>query len=189
MKHFFFMLMGVVMMTSLAQAETAVFAGGCFWCMHAEFEGHKGVSKVVSGYTGGHVENPTYEQVSSGRTGHVEAIEVTFDPSVVSYKELLDIFWSNVDPLDADGQFCDKGSQYHAGIFTFGDMQHRAAQESLQAVEKKLGQKVATFIRDAAKFYPAEDYHQSYHEKNALRYQLYKQGCGRDKRLEQLKKH
>lgn len=166
--------------------EKAVFAGGCFWCMHAEFEGRKGVTMVMSGYTGGHVANPTYEQVSSGETGHVEAIEVIYDPRIVSYADLLSIFWSNVDPTDADGQFCDKGSQYHAGIFYFGDTQKKLAEESAAKVEAKLGRKVATFIRPADLFYEAEDYHQGYYKKNPLRYKLYKTGCGREQKLKAL---
>lgn len=166
--------------------EKALFAGGCFWCMHAEFEGKKGVSRVLSGYAGGHVANPTYEQVSSGNTGHVEVIEVTFDPRIVSYQQLLDIFWSNVDPTDKEGQFCDKGSQYMAGIFVYNTAQREAATHSAQRIEEKLGQPIATFIRDAAPFYAAEAYHQSYHKKNPLRYQLYKAGCGRDQKLKEV---
>lgn len=181
-------LTGLLPMTLHAQdhSEKAVFAGGCFWCMHAEFEGHNGVTKVLSGYTGGTVSNPTYEQVSSGETGHVEAIEVLYDPRIASYSDLLSIFWSNVDPTDADGQFCDKGSQYHAGIFYFDDAQKKLAEESAAKVEKKLGQKLATFIKPADVFYEAEDYHQGYYKKNPLRYKLYKTGCGRDQKLKAL---
>jgi peptide-methionine (S)-S-oxide reductase len=154
--------------------------------MHAEFEGKKGVERVLSGYIGGHVKDPTYEQVSMGDTGHVEAIEVKFDPAQVTYSDLLDIFWSNVDPTDADGQFCDKGSQYHAGIFYLDEAQKIAAEKSSIAIENKLGQKIVTFIKKADIFYPAEEYHQSYHKKSPIRYQLYKVGCGRQDRLEQL---
>lgn len=168
------------------QDSKAVFAGGCFWCMHAEFEKLPGVGKVLSGYTGGTVDNPTYEQVSTGRTGHIEAVEITFDPSKVTYEQLLDIFWSNVDPLDADGQFCDKGSQYTAGIFYVDDVQKAAAEASIKKVEEKLNAKVASFLRPAKPFYEAEDYHQSYYQKNQLRYNLYKQGCGRNERLEKI---
>ena len=166
--------------------ETAIFAGGCFWCMHAAFEGLDGVSKVVSGYTGGHVENPTYEQVSQGNTGHIEAIEVTYDPAVVPYTKLLEYFWDNVDPTDPQGQFCDKGSQYLAGIFFVSDAQKEQAAESVTAAEARLKQKVSTFVRPAEKFYAAEEYHQSYYKKNELRYQLYKMGCGRDKTLKKI---
>jgi peptide-methionine (S)-S-oxide reductase len=171
---------------SQTRAETAIFAGGCFWCMHAEFEGEAGVTKVVSGYTGGTVDNPTYQQVSSGQTGHVEAIEVEFDPGKISYEKLLDIFWSNIDPTDPNGQFCDKGSQYRAGIFYTTEAQKSAAAASIPVIEKKLEQKVATFLRPAAKFYAAEDYHQSYYRKNAIQYKLYAAGCGRSRKLEQL---
>lgn len=170
------------------RAETAIFAGGCFWCMHAEFEGETGVTKVVSGYTGGDVPNPTYEQISTGQTGHVEAIEVTFDPAKISYEKLLDIFWSNVDPTDPDGQFCDQGSQYRAGIFYTNDAQKTAAAASIPVIEKKLGQKVATFLRPVSKFYPAEDYHQAYYRKNPAQYKIYAAGCGRQRRLEELKR-
>jgi len=171
---------------AFAQTAKAIFAGGCFWCMESEFEGKEGVLSVVSGYTGGHVENPTYKQVTAGDTGHVEAVEVTYNPGQISYEELLDIFWSNVDPMDAAGQFCDKGSQYVAGIFYSEEWQKTAAEKSLAQAEKKLGQKVATFIRPTVTFYPAEDYHQDYYKTNELQYKLYRSGCGRDARLQEL---
>ncbi len=167
-------------------SEIATFAGGCFWCMHSEFSGLDGVTNVVSGYTGGHTKDPTYEQVSTGTTGHIEAIEVTYDPAKISYAALLDIFWQNVDPLDADGQFCDKGSQYLAGIFYHDDTQKHLAETSKKQVEAKLGQTVATLLRPSETFYPAEEYHQDYHIKNRTRYKLYRMGCGRDARLEQI---
>lgn len=172
--------------TKAAGIETAVFAGGCFWCMEAEFDQTKGVTDVLSGFMGGAAENAKYYDVASGETGHIEVVEVKFDPAVVSYADLLKIFWSNVDPTDAEGQFCDKGSQYAAGIFYFDDKQKEAAEKSLQAVEEKLGQKVVTFIREALVFYPAEEYHQEYYKKNKLQYTLYKKGCGRAKRLEEV---
>jgi len=143
----------------------------------------EGVSKVLSGYTGGHVPNPSYELVSTGTTGHVEAIEIVFDPAVVSYEKLLELFWENIDPTDPNGQFCDKGSVYLAGIFYTSDAQKTAAEQSITNAEEKLGMKVATFLRPAEPFYEAEEYHQSYYKKNELRYQLYKMGCGRDKTL------
>ncbi len=167
--------------------KKATFAGGCFWCMDAEFSGVKGVSKVVSGYTGGTLVNPTYEQVSSGTTGHVEAIEVTYDPAQVSYQQLLDIFWDNVDPFDEYGQFCDKGSQYRAGIFYHDEEQKRLAEASKEKVTTKFKQSVATVIHPASVFYPAEDYHQDYYIKNKVRYKMYRYGCGRDERLEELR--
>lgn len=166
------------------QTVRAVFAGGCFWCMESEFDSQAGVISVTSGYMGGSAETATYKQVSTGRTGHLEVVEVVFDPAQVNYDTLLKIFWSNVDPLDAEGQFCDKGSQYAAGIFYHGDGQKEAAEASLAAVEKKLGKKVATFIIAATPFYAAEEYHQEYYKKNAFSYKTYRIGCGRDRRLE-----
>lgn len=167
--------------------KTATFAGGCFWCMEPQFANITGVSKVVSGYTGGNVKNPTYEQVSTGKTGHLEAIEVTYDQAQVSYNSLLDIFWNNVDPLDQDGQFCDKGSQYLAGIFTHDDEQKKLAGESKDRIAKKFGKPIATIIKPASVFYPAEDYHQEYYIKSKDHYKRYRNGCGRDARLEELR--
>lgn len=166
--------------------QKATFAGGCFWCMESEFAGIPGIAKVVSGYTGGTVPNPTYEQVSSGATGHVEAIEITYDPAQVPFEKLLSIFWENVDPLDEYGQFCDKGSQYRAGIFTHGEAQAKLAEASRMRVQQKFKASVATVIRPATAFYPAEDYHQDYYIKNRSRYKMYRMGCGRDTRLQEL---
>ncbi len=173
-----------------AQAETkqAIFAGGCFWCMESEFEDLKGVSDVTSGYAGEGDVAPTYEQVSSGTTGFLEAVEVTYDPALVTYQQLLDIFWSNVDPFDDKGQFCDKGAQYAAAIFFGSKEEDILARSSLLNIEKKYGQKVATQILPRTNFYPAEEYHQDYYKENALRYKLYRNGCGRDDRLKELKK-
>jgi peptide-methionine (S)-S-oxide reductase len=168
------------------QSQTATFAGGCFWCMEGEFAGISGVSKVVSGYTGGSVANPTYEDVSSGQSGHVEAIEVTYDPAKVTYQKLLSIFWENVDPTDPYGQFCDKGSQYRAGIFFHGDEQKRLAEASRDKVKAMFKEPLATIIAPASVFYPAEDYHQEYYIKNKTRYKMYRFGCGRDARLDEL---
>lgn len=170
----------------MAEAKKATFAGGCFWCMQGEFEAIPGVSKVMAGYTGGHTKNPTYEEVSTGNTGHVEAIEVTYDPAQVTYPQLLDVFWRNVDPLDEYGQFCDKGSQYRAGIFYHDDEQKKLATASKDKVKAMFKQPVATIISHATVFYPAEDYHQDYYIKNKTRYKMYRMGCGRDTRLEQL---
>lgn len=165
----------------------ATFAGGCFWCMEAEFASIPGVSNVTSGYTGGHTKNPTYEQVSSGITGHFEAIEITYDHKQVSYEKLLEIFWDNIDPMDEYGQFCDKGSQYRAGIFVHDAGQKALAEKTRDKVQKKFQAPVATIIRDASIFYPAEDYHQQYYIKSKDRYKRYRAGCGRDTRLQQLK--
>ena len=166
--------------------KTAIFAGGCFWCMEPEFAAIDGVSKVVSGYTGGKTANPTYEQVSSGETGHVEAIEVTYDPARVSYTTLLDVFWRNIDPLDQYGQFCDKGSQYRAGIYYNNDEEKQQANASKDKVQTMFKQPVATAISKASVFWPAEDYHQQFYIKSKIRYKTYRFGCGRDERLENL---
>ncbi len=167
--------------------QMATFAGGCFWCMEAEFAGIDGVSKVISGYTGGHTKNPTYEQVSSGITGHFEAIEITYDPAKVSYEKLLQIFWENIDPLDEYGQFCDKGTQYRAGIFVHSAKQRKLAETSKDAMAKTFKAPIATVIRDADVFYAAEDYHQQYYIKSKDRYKRYRTGCGRDARLQELR--
>jgi len=166
--------------------ETAIFAGGCFWCMEPPFEKLPGVRDVVSGYTGGHDPDPTYEEVSTGGTGHTEAVQVTYDPRQVTYAKLLDVFWHNVDPLDARGQFCDKGPQYRPGIFARGDAQRALAEKSLAdlAESGRFEQPIAVQVEPAGTFYPAEDYHQDYAEKNPLRYRFYRAGCGRDARLE-----
>jgi len=171
-----------------AESATAVFAGGCFWCMETAFEGVPGVSAAVSGYCGGKVENPSYEEVSSGRTGHAEAVQVTFDPATIGYDKLLEIFWHNIDPLTADAQFCDHGSQYRSAIFYAGDAQKNAALASKAALEKsgRLHGTIVTQIVPAGPFYAAEDYHQDFYKKNPLRYKLYRQGCGRDARLQEL---
>ena len=165
-----------------AKRAVATFAMGCFWCAEDAFEGTPGVLSVVSGYTGGREKNPTYEQVSAHRTGHLEAIEVAYDPARVTYEQLLDRFWHNVDPLDGRGQFCDQGDQYRAAIFVHGEEQRRAAEASRERVAKQVGE-VATLIVPAATFYPAEDYHQDYAEKNPLRYRFYSTSCGRAARL------
>lgn len=170
----------------MADSRTATFAGGCFWCMHGEFAAIPGVTHVVSGYTGGTTKNPTYEQVSSGKTGHVEAIEVTYDPAQVSYQQLLDVFWRNIDPTDEYGQFCDKGSQYRAGIFYHGEEQKKLAEASKEKVKAMFKEPVATIIQPAQIFWPTEDYHQDFYIKSKARYKMYRLGCGRDARLERL---
>lgn len=174
-----------------AQAQTravAIFAGGCFWCMEPPFDKLDGVLATTSGYIGGTKADPTYEQVTSGRTGHYEALKVEYDPARVSYQQLLDVFWRNIDPLDASGQFCDKGPQYRSGIFALDDSQRAAAEASRAALEKsgKLPGRIVTEILPAAKFYPAEAYHQDYYRKNSASYTYYRWSCGRDRRLEKL---
>ena len=162
--------------------EVATFAGGCFWCMESPFEGVKGVDTVISGYMGGKVEDPTYEQVSSGNTGHLEVVQVRFDPAVISYPELLDIFWRQIDPTDAGGQFADRGSQYKTAIFVHDEAQRRSAEASKAALSKSglFDQPIVTDVLDAETFYEAEDYHQDYCIVNPERYQRYKKGSGRE---------
>jgi methionine-S-sulfoxide reductase len=170
------------------KTETAIFAGGCFWCVEEAFEKVPGVISAVSGYTGGKVANPTYEQVSAGTTGHYESVRVTYDPGKVTYRQLVDWFWRNIDPVDARGQFCDKGPHYRAAIFYQNEAQKKVADESKQALEAsgQLKQPIVTEIVAAGAFYDAEDYHQDYYKKNPNRYQFYKYGCQRVQRLEQI---
>lgn len=167
-------------------AAEAIFAGGCFWCMEKPFESLKGVSAVESGYAGGYVENPTYKQVSKGETGHIEVVRVTYDPKKVSYKKLLKVFWRNIDPFDAEGQFCDKGDQYRSAIFINDDKERQLAEESKADLEKRFGETIATEILHTAPFYRAEEYHQDFYIKNAWKYKFYRGGCGRDKRLKEV---
>ncbi|NJB69111.1 peptide-methionine (S)-S-oxide reductase [Desulfobaculum xiamenense] len=166
----------------------ATFAGGCFWCMEHPFDEEVGVLETISGYTGGTKERPSYAEVSSGTTGHAEAVRVVYDPDRVSYARLVDIFWHNVDPVDAGGQFCDRGSQYRSGIFYHDDEQRSIAEKSRAALDAsgRLPGPVVTQIVPAGPFWPAEAYHQDYSSRNPLRYRFYRHGCGRDARLEEL---
>lgn len=171
-----------------ANTDTAVFAGGCFWCMETQFERFPGVFSVVSGYTGGHKANPTYEEVCAHTTGHLESVRIVFDPKVTSYATLLDRFWHGIDPTQADGQFCDIGETYRSAIFYRDEAQHRAAVESKAALARSgvLRKPIVTEIRPASVFWPAEEYHQDFWKKDPLRYHAYREGCGRDRRLAQL---
>ena len=165
----------------------ATFAGGCFWCVEADFDKVEGVISTTSGYIGGKIDNPTYNQVSAGSTGHTEAVEIVYDPAKVSYQKLLDVFWRNHDPLAKDRQFCDRGDQYRPGVFYHGDEQRKLAEDSNKAVQTRFAPKlVQTEITKAGTFYKAEDYHRDYHTKNPIRYKLYRFNCGRDQRLEEL---
>ncbi len=164
----------------------AIFAGGCFWCMEPPYDKLDGVKETLSGYTGGHVENPSYEQVTGGNTGHYEAVKNTYDPAKISYQKLLEVFWRNIDPLDAGGQFCDRGSSYRSAIFYLDEAQKKLAEASKQQVAERFEQSVVTEILPAKEFYPAEDYHQNYYQENPLRYKYYRYSCGRDNRLEEL---
>lgn len=177
---------GTASQARAAATETAVFAGGCFWCMEEAFDKVAGVLDTTSGYTGGMLRNPTYEQVSSQKTGHKEAVRVLYDPARVGYAQLLEVFWRNVDPFDAAGQFCDKGDSYRSAIFVRGAEQSRLAEQTKQMVEARFKRPVATAIRPLTTFYPAEGYHQNYHDTNPLRYQYYKWRCGRAQQLEQI---
>lgn len=168
--------------------ETATFAGGCFWCMEQPFEIVPGVNSVISGYSGGKEKNPTYEQVSSGSTGHAEAVQIVYDPSKVSYAKLLEIFWHNIDPTAADRQFCDWGTQYRSAIFYHNDEQKKLAEQSKQDLDKlsALKGRIATQIVPLKAFYKAEEYHQDFYKTNPIRYKAYRVGCGRDRRLKEL---
>lgn len=168
--------------------ETATFAGGCFWCMEPPFDKLDGVVSTTSGYTGGQIKNPSYEEVSSGMTGHAESVQVVFDPQKISYSQLLDVFWHNIDPLTLDAQFCDHGSQYRTAIFYHNEEQKQLAEASKKALEEsgRFSQPIVTEIVPAGEFYKAEDYHQDYYQKNPLRYKYYRYSCGRDQVLEQL---
>jgi peptide-methionine (S)-S-oxide reductase len=179
---------GMVLAAAAAHAagneQTAIFAGGCFWSMEAAFDDVPGVVSAVSGYTGGHVADPSYEQVSAGDTGHMEAVKVVYDPAKITYAQLLSVFWHHVDPFDAAGQFCDKGPEYRSEIFTVNDAQAKEAMASKADVEKQLHQSTVTKIVPASAFYPAEEYHQQFTKKNPVRYGVYKLGCGRPGRLD-----
>jgi peptide methionine sulfoxide reductase msrA/msrB len=170
------------------KTKTAVFAGGCFWCTESDFEKVDGVIEAISGYTGGHVANPTYKQVSKGTTRHVEAVQVVYDPAKVTYEKLLEVFWRHVDPTDGDGQFVDRGSQYRSAIFYASEKEHRLAEASKKtlAASGRFNKPIATDILSLGTFYPAEDYHQDYYKKNSIRYRWYRYGSGRDQFLEKV---
>ena len=198
-----FILLAVVGMTgyALVQAQStppakakpvnaavAIFAGGCFWCMEGPFDVLDGVVSTTSGYIAGTKKDPTYEEVSSGRTGHTEAVQVVYDPAKVTYEKLLDVFWHNIDPTVKNRQFCDSGSQYRSGIFYVNETQKKAADASKAVLDKSkpFKEPIVTEITAATVFYPAEDYHQDYYLKNPVRYRYYRQGCGRDARLKEI---
>lgn len=170
------------------ERATAVFAGGCFWCVEEAFDAVDGVVATTSGFSGGHVEDPSYEQVVAGGTGHYESVLVEYDPTQVSYDELLYAFWRNIDPLDGGGQFCDRGDHYRAAIFAGSEDEYQAARESKEALEQsgRFDEPIVTEILDRSTFYPAEDYHQNYYQENPLRYRFYVTTCGRYGRLDQV---
>jgi peptide-methionine (S)-S-oxide reductase len=192
----FIWIAALTLSTGAAAAQTegkaatakATFAGGCFWCMEEAYDKVPGVIATVSGYMGGQVKNPTYEQVTTGRTGHAEVVQVEYDPAKVSYAKLVEVFWRNIDPTQRDGQFCDNGPQYRSGIFYHDEEQKRVAEASRAALQKTkpFRGEIVTEITKASVFYDAEGYHQDFHTKNPTRYKYYKNGCGRDARLQQL---
>lgn len=169
-----------------AAQRTATFAGGCFWCIESDFDRVPGVLATTSGYTGGRTPDPNYEQVSGGDTGHLEALQITYDPATVTYAQLLTAFWHSIDPTDPGGQFCDRGEPYQTAVFASDDAQRRLAEESRAAAMESLGKDIVTPVRTAGEFYPAETYHQDYYKKNPLRYKLYRWNCGRDQRVREL---
>ena len=169
-----------------AKPDTATFAGGCFWCMEPPFEELNGVVSVTSGYTGGFKKDPTYEEVSAGKTGHAESIKILYDPKKLGYAKLLDVFWHNIDPTTPNRQFCDAGTQYRSGIFYHNKTQKQFAEESKRKLEERFNGKIVTEITPASTFYPAEEYHQDFYKKNPVRYKSYRLGCGRDQRLKEL---
>jgi peptide-methionine (S)-S-oxide reductase len=174
--------------TGAARYEKATFAGGCFWCMEPPFDDLPGVISTTSGYTGGRTKNPTYEQVTSGDTGHAEAVEIVYDPSKITYERLLDVFWKNIDPITPNRQFCDVGTQYRSAIYYHNEEQKRLAEASKKALEDsgRFKQRIVTELAAASPFYRAEEYHQDYYKKNPIRFKFYKYQCGRDKRLAEL---
>ncbi|MGN6465858.1 MAG: peptide-methionine (S)-S-oxide reductase MsrA [Rhizobiaceae bacterium] len=169
-----------------AETQTAIFAGGCFWCVESDFDHVPGVISTTSGYTGGHLKNPTYQDVVTETTGHRESEKIEFDGSKTSYAKLLDVYFHATDPTDGGGQFCDRGESYTPAIFYLNDEQKKEAEAAKASAAKELGQPIATKILPASTFYPAEDYHQDYYRKNPLHYKYYRYGCGRDARVQQL---
>jgi peptide-methionine (S)-S-oxide reductase len=172
---------------SVKNRAVAIFAGGCFWCMEPPFDVLPGVISTKVGYSGGQFDNPTYKDVSNGKTGHSEVVQVTYDPAKVTYEKLLEVFWRNIDPFDKNGQFCDKGDQYKAIIFYGNEQEKRLAEISKLAIATKFPDKyIATAINQALKFYPADGYHQDYYQKNPYKYKFYRFTCGRDRRLNEV---
>ncbi|PWG64948.1 peptide-methionine (S)-S-oxide reductase MsrA [Sediminicurvatus halobius] len=169
-----------------ADEAVATFAGGCFWCMEPPYDDIEGVLATTSGYMGGHVEDPTYEQVTAGGTGHAEVVQVTYDPERVSYERLLAIYWRNVDPFDADGQFCDRGDSYRPEIFVHSAEQRRLAEASRAELQTRFEREIVVPVTEAGEFYAAEDYHQNYYQEHPIRYRVYRRLCGRDGRLEEI---
>ena len=188
MKYFFiiFFLIININFSHSAQKDKAYFAGGCFWCVEESFEKLKGVEEVISGYSGGTTENPTYKEVTYGNTGHFEVVEIIYDKNVISYKELLDNFWINIDPFDALGQFCDKGYSYRSVAFYQTDKEKSLIEKDIRNLENRFNKKVVTYIRNFKKFYKAEEYHQDFYKIKLERYLRYKKACGREETLKRI---
>ena len=188
MKYFIIILI-LLLKTNLlhsAQKDKAYFAGGCFWCVEESFEKLEGVDEVISGYSGGDTENPTYKEVTYGKTGHFEVVEIIYDKKVISYKELLENFWINIDPFDAYGQFCDKGYSYRSVAFYTNDEEKTLIEKGIKELEGKFNKKVVTYIRNFEKFYKAEEYHQDFYKIKFERYLGYKKACGREELLKRI---
>ena len=189
----FAIILAILLNTSISHSKNineAYFAGGCFWCMEEFFEKIKGIEEVISGYSGGKTENPTYKEVTYGDTGHFEVAKIIYNKEIISYKEILNLYWQNIDPFDAAGQFCDKGLSYRSVAFYKNQEEKNQIENSIKNIEKRFkGKKVVTFIRKFKKFYPAEDYHQDYYQENFMNYLLYKKACGREKTLEKIWKN
>ena len=188
MKYFFIILffLTYINLSHSAQKDRAYFAGGCFWCVEESFEKLQGVKEVISGYSGGITENPTYKEVTYGKTGHFEVVEIIYDKKLISYKELLKNFWINIDPFDAYGQFCDKGYSYRSVAFYQNDEEKSLIEKDIKELENKFNKKVVTYIRNFEKFYKAEEYHQDFYKIKLQRYLSYKKACGREEILEKI---
>ena len=193
MKKIFAIVLAIFFSSNISYSKNineAYFAGGCFWCVEEFFEKVKGVEDVISGYSGGELENPTYKEVTYGNTGHFEVAKIIYDENIINYKELLNLYWQNIDPFDSAGQFCDKGLSYRSVAFYKNKNEKKEIETSIKNIEKRFkGKKVVTFIRQFEKFYPAEDYHQDYYQENFMNYLLYKKACGREKTLEKIWKN
>ena len=193
MKKIFAVILAIFFISNISYSKNikeTYFAGGCFWCVEEFFEKTKGVEEVISGYSGGELENPTYKQVTYEDTGHFETAKIIYDANIIKYKELLNLYWKNIDPFDSLGQFCDKGLSYRSVAFYKNQNEKKEIENSIKNIEKRFkGKKVVTFVREFKKFYPAEDYHQDYYQEKFMNYLLYKKACGREKALEKIWKN
>ena len=193
MKKIFAVILAIFFISNISYSKNikeTYFSGGCFWCVEEFFEKTKGVEEVISGYSGGELENPTYKQVTYEDTGHFETAKIIYDANIIKYEELLNLYWKNIDPFDSLGQFCDKGLSYRSVAFYKNQNEKKEIENSIKNIEKRFkGKKVVTFVREFKKFYPAEDYHQDYYQEKFMNYLLYKKACGREKALEKIWKN